>query len=81
MFVVENSKLLEINKGKAGVKQREKSKSGRNRERNGGEAVDGGAMMRSGRDDLRLLLILFPFLQKVFCRSKKSYLLHNETDL
>ena len=57
------------------------AKSGRNRERNGGEAVDGGAMMRSGRDDLRLLLIFFPFLQKVLCRNKKYYPLHNDTDL
>jgi len=61
MFVASNSESIEMSEGKSGVKQRGKSNSGRNRERNGGEAVDGGAMMRSGRDDLRLLLIFFPF--------------------
>jgi hypothetical protein len=53
MFVAGNSKSLEVHKGKAGVKQREKSKSGRNLKRNGGEAVNIAEKMRSRRDDLR----------------------------
>lgn len=68
MFVAENSEAIEISEGKSGVKQRGKNNSGRNRERNGGEVVDGGAMIRSGRDDLRLLLIFSLFLRRCFVK-------------
>ncbi len=70
MFVAGNSESIEMTERKSGVKQRGKSNCGRNHERNGGEAVDGGAMMRSGRDDLLLSLIFFPFLQTMFCEAK-----------
>lgn len=68
MFVAEKSEAIEIGEGKDGVKQRGKSKSERKRERNGGEAVDGGAMIRSGIDDLRLLLICSLFLRRCFVK-------------
>lgn len=70
MFVAENSEAIEISEGKSGVKQRGKNNSGCTRERNGGEVVDGGTMMRSGRDDLCLVLIFSHFFRKCFVKLK-----------
>ena len=81
MFVAKESETIETSEDKNGVKQRGNMRSGVSRKRNGGDAVDGGAMMRSERDDLRFLLIYFPILQMMFCVVQKYSSLHNETDL
>lgn len=67
MFVAKDSEAIKTSEGKSEVRRRENSRGRVSLKRNGGEAVDGGAMMRSGRDDLRVLLMYVPILQMRFC--------------